>query len=50
MVTIANEIQSLVKRFPQNKKQLLEDNAFNIVAFGLRIWTFSDGSAIKEAI
>jgi len=43
-------IKDLIEKYPQNKKQLLNDNAWNIQAFGINIWTFSDGSTLKEAI
>lgn len=48
-ITIAEEIKSLIAKFPQNRTQLLKDNAFDVKAFGKRVWTFADGSHISEA-
>jgi len=48
--TIADEIKSLIAKFPQNKNQLLADNSFSVFCFGQVIHTFSDGSAIKESV
>jgi hypothetical protein len=50
VITIADEIKSLIARFPQNKEQLIKDNSFSVFCFGQIIHTFSDGSAIKEAV
>ena len=50
VMTIAEEIKTLIARFPQNRTQLLKDNAFDVKTFNKRVWTFADGSHISEAI
>jgi hypothetical protein len=49
-IIISEEIKSLITQFPQNRTQILKNNAFDVVAFGKRIWTFADGSHISEAV
>tara|TARA_R100001480_G_scaffold40086_1_gene52867 strand:- start:97 stop:261 length:165 start_codon:yes stop_codon:yes gene_type:complete len=50
VITIADEMKSLITKFPQNKNQLLADNSFSVFCFGQVIHTFADGSAIKEGL
>ena len=49
-ITIAEEIKALIAKFPQNRTQLLKDNAFDVKAFDKRTWTFADGSHISEGV
>lgn len=46
--TIAEEVKSLIAKFPQNRTQLLKENAFDVKAFGWITYTFADGSNFKE--
>jgi len=48
--TIAEEIKSLIAKFPQNKEQLIKDNSFSVFNLGRVIHTFVDGSHISEGV
>ena len=50
VITIAEEIKTLIAQFPMDRKRILENNAFDVRAFGKRTWTFVDGSHFSEAI
>jgi hypothetical protein len=50
VITIAEEIKSLIAQFPRDKQKLIENNSFSVNCYGQVIHTFVDGSAIKENI
>ena len=40
--------QGMIDREPECKKAVLEQGAWDVVIWGTRIYTFADGSTLKE--
>lgn len=47
-MTEAQIAQRMISRDPECKKAVLEQGTWDVVTWGERVYTFADGSTIKE--